>query len=197
MHTDNNTQKNLLRKGLCSRRSLFRKERFQEWTDHSRAAQSLVRDSPAWRKAQSVGLYMPVRGELDLVPLIDEAMAAGKTVILPRCSKEVSGIMDFVHCADKSALTPGPYNIPEPHAACPVHDTPPDLLLVPCVGMDRHGFRLGYGGGYYDRHLSRPDWFGCVRLGVIFSFQLSDTLPHDPWDAPLNGWVTEKELIWL
>lgn len=197
MDTQNNTQKKLLRKGLCTRRADFRREDSALWTEHSRAAQSLVRDSPLWRKAESVGLYMPIRGEVDISPLVTEALTLKKQVLLPRCRKEDPGIMDFVHCVDMNDLVPGVYDILEPAAHCPVRETPPDLLLVPCVGMDRQGFRLGYGGGYYDRHLSRPDWQTCARLGVIFSFQLVDQLPRDPWDTPLSGWVHEKELVWL
>lgn len=197
MHSENNTQKKKLRKGLIAQRSAFWRDNPQDWTAWSRSVQTLVRESALWRKAQSVGLYMPIRGEVDITPLIPEAMAAGRTVLLPRCRPQEMGIMDFVRVESMELLVPGTYDIREPHADCPVWSTPPDLLLLPCVGLDRSGVRLGYGGGYYDRHLSRPDWQGIPRLGIIFSFQLVDALPHDSWDAHLGGWASEKELVCL
>lgn len=197
MDKQNNTQKKMLRKGLCTRRADFRRENPDLWADNSRATVSFIRDSPLWRKAESVGLYMPIRGEVNVSLLVDEAIAECKQVFLPRCRPEDPGIMDFVHYTSPGDLVPGVYDILEPAPHCPVREAPPDLLLVPCVGMDRHGFRLGYGGGYYDRHLSRPDWQSCLRLGVIFSFQLVEALPHDSWDSPLSGWVNEQELVWI
>lgn len=197
MHSANNTQKKMLRKGLTAKRFSFWRENPLDWAAWSRSAQVLVRESAQWRKAQTVGLYMPIRGEVDLCPLIAEAMAEGRTVLLPRCRPQEMGVMDFVRVESTERLVPGAYNILEPDADCPVLDAPPDLLLVPCVGMDRSGLRLGYGGGYYDRHLARPDWQGVARLGVLFSFQLVEHLPHDNWDAGLSGWVSEKEIVWL
>lgn len=197
MHEHNNTQKKLLRKGLVAQRTAFFRENPAEWALFSTAAQTLVLDSALWRKAENVGLYMPIRAEVDIAPLVGQAIAAGKQVFLPRCRTNESGMMDFVRCKGMQDLVPGVYDILEPAAHCVVREAPPDLLLVPCVGMDRNGYRLGYGGGYYDRHLSRPDWQSCARLGVLFSFQLQDQLPRDPWDTPLSGWVHEKELVWV
>lgn len=194
------SRKLVLRKALRAERTAFFRQQPGEWRSASQRALSLLRDSSAWRKAEVVGMYMPILGELDIAPLVYEAMSQGRTVLLPRCRTDNSGVMDFVHCTAKEQLSPGTYNILEPDESCPVVETPPDLLLTPCVGLDRQGYRLGNGGGYYDRHFARPDWQACARpfrLAVIFSLQLRNTLPHDPWDMPLNGWVTEKELVWL
>jgi len=59
------------------------------------------------------------------------------------------------------------------------------------VGGDQRGYRLGYGGGYYDRMLSQPAWQKISTLGILFDFALWDHLPHDPWDRPLTGFCTE------
>lgn len=189
-----------LRKALRMERSAFFRQSPDAWRSASRLTLTLLRDSPAWRKAQIVAMYMPLPGELDISPLVFEAMNQGRTVLLPRCRKDKAGVMDFVRCDSREHLFPGTYNILEPDESCPVVETPPDLLLTPCVGLDRAGYRLGNGGGYYDRHFARPDWQARTqpfRLAVIFSLQLQDALPRDPWDIPLDGWVTEKELVWL
>lgn len=195
----NASAKEALRKAMREKRTAFFRSSPLLWQDHSQRTTALLRDSPVWRKAECVGLYMPAHGELDISPLVFEAMNQGRTVLLPRCRPGERGIMDFAHCTGKDQLAKGFYGLTEPDAACPVVDAPPDLLLVPCVALDKQGYRLGYGGGYYDRHLSRPDWQGQppFRLGVLFSFQLVDTVPRESWDTPLDGWVTEKELQWL
>jgi 5-formyltetrahydrofolate cyclo-ligase len=67
-----------------------------------------------------------------------------------------------------------------------------DLALVPGLAFDRHGWRLGYGGGFFDRFLSQ---FSGVNLGITFDALLLDSLPHDTYDIPLNYVVTEKGLV--
>ncbi|MCZ0903982.1 5-formyltetrahydrofolate cyclo-ligase, partial [Microcoleus sp. HI-ES] len=67
-----------------------------------------------------------------------------------------------------------------------------DLMLGPSVGCDVRGYRLGYGGGYYDRMLSLAEWESKVTIGIIFEFALIPQLPVDPWDLPLHGICTES-----
>jgi len=70
-----------------------------------------------------------------------------------------------------------------------------DLLLVPAVACDRRGYRLGYGGGFYDRLLSQPEWQQKPAIGIIFDFARLPTLPFDPWDQPLTSICTEIDLF--
>jgi 5-formyltetrahydrofolate cyclo-ligase len=91
------------------------------------------------------------------------------------------------------ALIPGSFNIPEPAATAPrVLPKDVDLMLVPCLGADRRGYRLGYGGGYYDRLLANPAWQSVKTLGVTFGAFLMDRLDMDPWDLPLQEICTEQ-----
>jgi 5-formyltetrahydrofolate cyclo-ligase len=69
-----------------------------------------------------------------------------------------------------------------------------DLLLVPAVACDVHGYRLGYGGGFYDRLLSQPAWIGKPAIAIVFEYARLPTVPRDPWDKPLQGICTETGL---
>ncbi|MEX1324168.1 MAG: 5-formyltetrahydrofolate cyclo-ligase, partial [Synechococcaceae cyanobacterium] len=66
------------------------------------------------------------------------------------------------------------------------------LLLVPALAVDLQGLRLGYGGGWYDRLRSRPDWRRVPALAVLPSGCLVPRLPRDPWDVPFSGWISER-----
>lgn len=71
-----------------------------------------------------------------------------------------------------------------------------DLILVPAVACDRQGYRLGYGGGFYDRLFSTPAWAAKPKIGVIFDFAHLPELPIDSWDYPLTGVCTDQGMFW-
>lgn len=94
-------------------------------------------------------------------------------------------------------LAPDDCGVPAPPATAPAA-TPGAvaLLLIPAVAMDPAGFRLGYGGGWYDRLLSQPAWAQRPSLGVCFSCCAAVPFPVDPWDRPLHGQLTEAGVQW-
>ncbi|HEY9652178.1 MAG TPA: 5-formyltetrahydrofolate cyclo-ligase, partial [Coleofasciculaceae cyanobacterium] len=65
-----------------------------------------------------------------------------------------------------------------------------DLILVPAVACDRRGYRLGYGGGFYDRMLSSAEWGSKPTIGIVFEFAYLPRLPIEPWDKPLHAICT-------
>ncbi len=142
----------------------------------------------AWLTAYppvALAAYIAIRSELDLMPVLAARWAAHERVFLPRIVAEEL-IWHPVRAAEE--LHPGSYHIPEPdarrvHAAIP----PPGLVaLVPGVGFGADGRRLGQGGGYFDRWLSRV--IGPVTvIGVGFSCQRSDELPLEAHDHPCDG----------
>jgi 5-formyltetrahydrofolate cyclo-ligase len=69
------------------------------------------------------------------------------------------------------------------------------LMLVPAVGGDRAGYRLGYGGGFYDRLLAQESWRAVRTIGVTHGFAMRETLPRESWDQPLGRWCTEQGLL--
>tara|TARA_R110002072_G_scaffold1369_15_gene11440 strand:- start:13418 stop:13729 length:312 start_codon:yes stop_codon:yes gene_type:complete len=88
------------------------------------------------------------------------------------------------------------YGIPEPQTKRLLGVSDLDFLLVPLVGFDRSGQRLGMGGGYYDRTLSALRcWKALPKIGVAHSAQEVDALLVKPWDVQLDGIVTDNELI--
>ena len=181
----------------------------------SLAAQRHILESPAWRQARSVALYMAMQEETDTATLLEDAWSTGKTVSLPLCSATEKGHMDFFACSGLHELRPGPFGILEPDAGISVRNdamddatntagrrpiaphTAPDLIIVPGVAFDCRGHRLGMGGGYYDRLFSRPGYAASVKIGLAFGFQLVPTLPDGDWDLPVDACGTEKGLIWI
>ena len=171
----------------------------------SLAAQHNILDSGAWKKARSVALYMPMPEETDTAALLQDAWATGKTVLLPLCSPEEPGHMNFFACTGLHELTPGSFGILEPDIDALVHNGPecalpaaaPELVIVPGVAFDNLGRRLGMGGGYYDRLFARPDYAGTTRIGLAFDFQRVPALPGGDWDLPVHALSTEKGLVWI
>ena len=190
-----------LRSRLIASRKAFAQETPLLAQEAEQAAQDRILACRAWQNARSVGLYVPIRGELSTRRLLQAAWREGRRCLLPRClsgGAEAWGQMAFHDCPDEGALLPGSFGILEPDPArCPVADEPPDLLVVPAVALDRDGYRLGYGGGYYDRLLARSGWENVRTLGLVFALQVVDRLERRPWDRPLCGLATEEELTWL
>jgi 5-formyltetrahydrofolate cyclo-ligase len=106
--------------------------------------------------------------------------------------------MDIGIVRAESDLVDGAYSIKEPdRSSCEFpQSVSPDIIIVPGVGFDRHGFRIGFGGGYYDRFLSRPEIASCLIVGVCYDFQIIESVPVENWDKPVHALCTEGETIW-
>ncbi len=159
-----------------------------ERTTGAQAARLQLEQQPLWRGAQSILFYAPLPTEPDLWPLLVDALAAGKTVTLPRFSKEQSR---YVACQIKNAshdVRTGRFNVREPRDACPeIPLNALDLILVPGIAFDLSGYRLGRGRGFYDRLLALPHGPAC---GVAFDRQIVSRIPSEPHDMRLNCILT-------
>ncbi len=159
----------------------------------SRALCERLREQAIWQSARSVMLFAPMPRETDVWPLVEEALASGKTVALPRFSSRSGDYAAAVVRDPASDLRPGLLGIREPTERCEaIALNRLDLVLVPGVAFDARGRRLGRGKGYYDRLLS--DVRG-VRCGVAFDEQIVPEVPVGPRDALLNCVVTPSR--WL
>lgn len=169
---------------LEKRRSLS----LQEWESKSNLICNHLKASDSFASAKTVLSYCSFRQEPDL----QELLTIGKIWGLPRCAGK-----DLVwHVWTPETLRAGKFGILEPDPNSPVIDAEQvDLILVPCVMCDRRGYRLGYGGGFYDRLLSQPEWKEKTTLGIVFDFAVVDELLIDPWDQPLSAICTESGLI--
>ncbi|HMM44266.1 MAG TPA: 5-formyltetrahydrofolate cyclo-ligase [Candidatus Macondimonas sp.] len=150
---------------------------------------------PVWRAARTVALYLPADGEVDPRALIMLADRLGKTIVLPRLHRQKPFRMDFVVYRPGRALQRNRFGIPEPCG--PVVRAPVciDLVILPLVGFDRRGNRLGMGSGYYDRRFAFVRRRAGLRpklIGLAYEFQCVPALDAQPWDVPLHGVVTER-----
>lgn len=141
-----------------------------------------------WHAAQSILFYAPLAGELDIWPLLVDALATGKTVLLPRFIPEQNL---YVACQIKDAardLQTGQFGVREPLARCEKNLLNHlDLILVPGIAFDLSGHRLGRGKGFYDRLLTVLHGPTC---GVAFDQQIVSHIPVEPHDMRLNCILT-------
>lgn len=151
---------------------------------------------PAYRQARSLLVYVSFRTEVETGGLIRAALADGKAVLVPKVQRQPKALLAFRIRRFPDDLQPGAYGILEP-APASTEFWPPDqidLVVVPGLGFDRQGRRLGYGGGYYDRFLSGPA-SGAVAAGLAFAEQVVEALPADPFDCRLDLIVTDQDVL--
>jgi 5-formyltetrahydrofolate cyclo-ligase len=167
----------------------------QQHAAASARAQALLEQQAAWRNAQSVLFYAPLPEELDVWPLAESALSAGKTVALPRFVPRKKIYAAGAIRSAASDLAIGQFGIQEPADHCselPLNRL--DLVLVPGVAFDLHGRRLGRGKGFYDQLLAAVRGTTC---GVAFDEQIVSEIPVEPHDIHLNCILTPTRWIEL
>ena len=135
----------------------------------------------AVKAAGTVMVYWGVGNEASTTDLISALLACGKRVVLPRC---MPGRMMETRAYRGGRLVRSPYGIPEPGEDCPmVAKQEIDVVLVPALCCDRQGYRLGKGGGYYDRWLT--DYTG-ISVSMCYRELLQERLPREEHDRPVK-----------
>lgn len=173
-------------------RSLYLEKRrslsLEEWKTKSIQICEHLKACNIFDSARTVLSYCSFRQEPDL----QELLTIPKVWGLPRCVEQ-----DLIwHVWKPGTLRSGKFGIKEPNPNSPLIDIEQvDLILVPCVMCDRRGYRLGYGGGFYDRMLSKPEWQGKSTIGILFDFAVVDEFAIDSWDQPLDAICTESGLF--
>ena len=157
-----------------------------------------VRALPEYRQARIVLYYVDARSEVRTRDALPQALADGKTVLVPWCNED--GRLELFRLTDMSELETGMYDIPEP--APRLRRRPDriaiakdvDFALIPGVAFDDHGGRVGHGKGYYDKLLegARPD---CPLVAPAFECQLFDRVPTDSHDVYMDYVVTENRVL--
>ncbi|MBE9204567.1 5-formyltetrahydrofolate cyclo-ligase [Synechocystis salina LEGE 06099] len=163
-----------------------------QWQRQSLEVCANLQQWSVFQQASRICAYFSTQREADLGPLFDR-LGNAKVWGLPRC---VQKNLVWHPWQWGQPLTTGAYGIKVPTDQTEIWSpTTVDLLLVPCLAGDRQGYRLGYGGGYYDRLFTDPFWRAVPKAGILFEAGLREKLPHDPWDIPLQALVTEKQII--
>lgn len=153
---------------------------------------------PLFRRARHVSLYLPTDGEIDPRFLLREAQRRGKATYLPVLSAWPKTKMVFQRVRPGEKFRPNRFRIPEPdiNARRQRKIWALDLILMPLVGFDEEGGRLGMGGGFYDRSLAylarRKAWRKPVLLGLAHECQKVGRLVQASWDVPLQGTVSDR-----
>lgn len=160
---------------------------------HSSAIAQQVLAEPAFAHAEVVLAYSALRFEVDPRPIIERAWARGKRVLLPRTVPETRALV--LHAYEEGdELVESGFVVKEPLSTAPVVPASEvDLVLVPGLGFDVRGHRLGYGQGYYDRVL--PALARATSLGLAFELSMLIEVPSAPHDVPVDLVVTEKRVI--
>ncbi len=179
------SKKKLRRSLLLTRRALSP----SEWRDLSDRICDHLQNAPIFTQARTILAYFSFRQEPDLSPLFRDDHSWG----FPRC---VDNSLVWHLWTPNDLLQTNAYGILEPDPHAPILSPEQvDLILVPGVACDRQGYRLGYGGGFYDRLLSLPPWQSKPTMGIVFGFGYLSQLPIEPWDLPLDYVCTETGLV--
>lgn len=180
--------KNKIRDTYRSRREELSPEQKAAWD--KKIVQNIT-SLASYRFASVILAYHPLDGEIDIRPLLEAALAAGKKVALPLCYAE--GRMDFFYITSLDELNSGKFGLKEPspqNEKYSCDDPAPALMIIPALVYDNLGYRLGYGRGYYDRYVNN---FHGVKAGLCYRSSLHPTpLPHGRFDFSVDYIVTEK-----
>ena len=191
------SNKSTLRRELKARRAAVKYDTRRTASQH---ALRLTLRHGLLLRARRIGFYLPHGAEFDVRPLLNHALWMRRECCLPVVPAR-GRVLRFARLNGRNVMTPNRYGIPEPSDARPLRARQLDVLFVPLVGIDDQGFRLGMGGGYYDATLAyrRRGRIGKkpLLIGVAFECQRVASLPHDPWDMPLDALLTERQLVFF
>jgi 5-formyltetrahydrofolate cyclo-ligase len=148
-------------------------------------------DLPEMRRAQTVLLFYSFGSEVPTAGIARSLLDGGRRVLLPYL--EESSMEAAELRADQSPITSA-YGPKEPPERVAVDPSEVDIVVTPGLGFDREGYRIGYGGGHYDRYLSRLGPH-ATRIGIGFDAQVLEAVPHGERDERLDFVVTDRETI--
>ncbi len=159
----------------------------------SRAVCENILSLPFFKKAKTVLFYAAIQDEASLESAFEKALGMGISAAFPRSEK--NGAMTFHKIESLSALKEGRFGVPEPDENAPLIEkgslSSTDICLVPALAYDTCGYRLGYGGGYYDRYLAD---FKGIKIGIAFDASIVSSLPREKNDIKVDYIITESRV---
>lgn len=163
-------------------------ESYRQKADAAIAAHLLA--MPAYQEAETVFCFVGTGWEIDTRPILTRALSDGKRLCVPLCTGP--GIMELRQITALDQLAPGAYHLPEPPADAPlVAVDQVDLAVLPCMGCNHLGHRLGRGGGFYDRFLAA---YRAAAVLVCRERLIREEIPLEPHDLPIPWVLTERGL---
>lgn len=147
-----------------------------------------------FQSASTVMMYLSLHYEVDTAEAIEQAWAQGKTVVVPRITWETKTMapVRIASFQEEFSVSSSGLRNPVSHVAVPLEKI--DLVVVPGLGFDAQGDRLGHGGGYYDRFLCAPQ-LRAKRCGFAFDQQIVASIPRDHTDQLMDFVVTDKQTM--
>lgn len=167
-----------LRRAISAQKRAMSEE---EIVSRSEKLGALFAQSEAYRRAGTIYGYLPYNQEVRTVAMLEQALRDGKRVAVP---KVYGDEMKFIYMDDLSLVEKGYAGIPEPVADGPEANDETALVLMPGLAFDPEGHRIGYGGGFYDRFLSREPSHPTVAL--CYDFQMMPHLETEEFDIPVD-----------
>ena len=171
-------------------KDLRRKMPFEEKNRKDMAILDRILKLPEYKSAKILLTYVSTDIEVDTKALIEQALLDGKTVAVPRCTPGRID-MKFYIIRSLGDLEPGAFGVlePPPERCQELKVFESSVCILPGLGFDIQGYRLGYGKGYYDRFLSKYDG---KNIGVCYNICLKSLLPHGRYDKMVDILVTDK-----
>ncbi len=168
----------------------------QEIQKKSSAIFNTLSNMKLYTNANNVMLYVSFGSEVLTKPIIDDLLQQGKRVFVPVAVPKTKELIVSELKSFEDDLEIGHFGVMEPKkdALRPVDPTIIDLIVVPGVAFDKEGYRVGYGGGYYDRFIPRLT-DQTPKVSLAFEMQLIDKVPTDKYDIPVEYIITEKQFI--
>ena len=170
--------KKALRKQIRDLKRAMTQEQIQK---KSFALKNLFCACKQYNEAKTIYGYLPYNQEVRTVPILEQAIADGKRVAVP---KVYGDEMRFIYLDDLTAVAESDMGIPEPVCDDPVANDPTALVLMPGVAFDKEGHRIGYGGGFYDKFLAAEPNHPTVAL--CYDFQVLPKLETEEFDIPVD-----------
>lgn len=183
--------KSLLRKKLIAHRESISKK---DWEQKSELVKEVVLKSKEFKKANVIHCFLSMndRFEVETHSLVKSMLLKGKRVIIPVMNM-VSGTLEHSELTSFSELELNKWGVLEPKELKPFDTNKVDLILVPLLGADLNGNRLGYGKGYYDRFLEKVT---ASSFGLVFDEFILEKIPIESFDRKLSGIISEKGLTY-
>lgn len=177
----------ITRKKVKERLHTLSIEQYETWSD---CIANTLYETTWWRKAKVIAITVSQDREVSTVPIIEKAWSSGKAVVVPKCNPN-DHTMKFYRITSFSQLETVYFGLKEPIVEQTIHYKPEeiDLMIVPGVVFSRSGYRIGYGGGYYDRYLAR---FGGMKISLAFTVQLQKEVPFESHDVAVEAIITNE-----